>query len=133
VGRRIERGVGEGCFGMGRVKVGELGIEGGEVSGEFGVRGDYKEVAWVVGGLRGKVRGRFGEVEVRGSGVGDGRGYEVKGVGIGYRGKEVGIEGKGGYGEGELGFEGELRYGGLGYEVGFCIVGRRYGYGEGMG
>ena len=80
-------------------------------------------MAWVVGGLRGKVRGRFGEVEVRGSGVGDGRGYEVKGVGIGYRGKEVGIEGKGGYGEGELGFEGELRYGGLGYEVGFLYRG----------
>ncbi len=55
-------------LGWGGVKVGELGIEGGEVSGEFGVRGDYKEVAWVVGGLRGKVRGRFGEVEVRGSG-----------------------------------------------------------------
>jgi hypothetical protein len=39
VGRRIERGVGEGCFGMGRGEGRELGIEGGEVSGEFGYEG----------------------------------------------------------------------------------------------
>jgi hypothetical protein len=34
---------GEGCFGMGRVKVGELGIEGGEVSGEFGYEGTTRK------------------------------------------------------------------------------------------
>ena len=103
----------------------ELGVDEARVWGDFGVRGDYEEVAWVAGGIEAEVRGSFGEVKVRGSGVGDGKRYEVKGLGIGYKGEELGIEGKGEYGERGFGFEGELRYGGLGYEVGL-----RYADGE---
>ncbi len=113
----------KGVAGWLGVGVPEVGVEGGAVSGEFGVRGDYKELSWVAGGVNAEVRGSFGEVRVEGSGVGDSRGYEVKGVKVGYKGKELRVGGKGEYGEGWIGFEGELGYGGQGYEVGLRYEG----------
>jgi hypothetical protein len=53
-----------------------------------------------------QVEGSFGEVVIRGSGVGDEKGYEVKGLRVGYKGQEVALEGTGGMGKQGLGLRG---------------------------
>ena len=98
------------------VKVPELGVSRAVVSGTMTVRGDYEKVSWVVGGLEGRIEAGGQSIEVKGSGVGDGSRYEIKGMEVGIGKEVVSVKGSGTYG-GEVTFVGEVGYKGMKYGV----------------
>ena len=102
--------------GIGKVMevIGVRGVEG-KVSGRiYGLERGGK-LSWSISGLRyeGEVMG-IG-VGIRGEGVGDEKGYEIKGLEVSIGSYDIGLRGKGIYG-GEL-FSGEVSGGGMRYEV----------------
>jgi hypothetical protein len=108
------------------VEVPDIGVEEARVSGDVVVRGGQGKLSWVASGVKGEVRVKGEEYRFRGAGVGDEGRYELKGVEVEGRGQVVGVSGKGEYGrKGELGFEGVVGYGGMGYGVKL-----RYGSGK---
>ena len=109
------------------VEVPEAGVERVEVSGELVVRGGQGKLSWVVSGVEGAVKVKGEEYRFRGAGVGDEGSYEVKGVEVEGVGQVVGLRGKGTYGgKGDIGFEGEVVYGGMGYGLKVVYGGGRF-------
>ena len=97
-------------------QVPELGITRALVSGNGTVRGDYEKVSWAVGTVEGELSTGNGTVKVKGSGVGDGSRYEIKGLEVAVGGEKVSVKGSGEYGKG-IGFSGEIGYRGMSYGV----------------
>ena len=98
------------------VKVPDLGVEKALLSGTMTVRGDYEKVSWVIGGMEGDITTGSGTVKVKGSGVGDGKRYEVKGLEVGIGKEVVSVKGSGEYGKGVT-FGGEVGYRGMKYGI----------------
>ena len=100
-------------FGM---QVPSLGITRALVSGNGTVRGDYEKVSWAVGNVEGELSTGSGTVKVKGSGVGDGSRYEIKGLEVVVGGETVSVKGSGEYGKG-ITFAGDIGYRGMSYGV----------------
>jgi hypothetical protein len=97
-------------------RVGDIGVTGMVVSGKGYVQGGGGKVSWSANGVDVRVDVGGTEVRVRGDGVGNESGYEVKGVKVGIGKEEVSIGGKGTYGDGTS-FVGNIGYKGMGYGV----------------
>ncbi len=103
---RVAKGLG--------VAVPELGLTRAQVSGDVSVRSDYEKVSWSVSGLEGTIDTGKGTIGLRGSGIGDGSRYELKGLEAQLGGEKVTLKGTGRYGK-ELSFAGDVGYRGTTY------------------
>jgi hypothetical protein len=92
----------------------ELGLARAQVSGDVSVRSDYEKVSWSVSGLEGTIDAGKGTIGLRGSGIGDGSRYELKGLEAQFGGEKVTLKGTGHYGK-EISFAGDVGYRGTTY------------------
>ena len=103
---RVAKGLG--------LAVPELGLARAQVSGDVSVRSDYEKVSWSVSGLEGTIDTGRGTIGLRGSGIGDGSRYELKGLEAQFGGEKVTLKGTGHYGK-EISFAGNAGYRGTTY------------------
>ena len=103
---RVAKGLG--------LAVPELGLARAQVSGDVSVRSDYEKVSWSVSGLEGTIDTGRGTIGLRGSGIGDGSRYELKGLEAQFGGEKVTLKGTGHYGK-EISFAGDAGYRGTTY------------------